>query len=245
MSADVDVFILPVPPGPDDAGLDLLDADERARWDRFKFAPDRRIFAAAHALLRAALSRWGDSAAPDWRFQVGRWGRPELAEAQAASGLRFNLSHTRGMVACAVTRGRAVGIDVEGFDTAGRSDGVARRAFTDFERAQIEASPADRRTEAFMTVWSLKEAYVKARGLGLSLPLTSFSVAIAPPRILPAPDDTGRWHAESSTEDGAFRLSLVVALDDQPLRVAYSRVPTRWLDDGAGAALPRASRPMG
>src|SRR5262249_34084088 len=93
----------------------MLDEDERRRADRFHFTVDREAFTAAHALTRAMLSEVTGRPSTTWRFVEGEYGRPELASSCATGGLRFNISHTRGLVACAVAY-RAVGVDVESAD---------------------------------------------------------------------------------------------------------------------------------
>ena len=90
----------------------MLDENERRRADRFHFAVDREAFTAAHALTRAMLSELTGKPSTAWRFVEGKYGRPEVATSCATGGLRFNLTHTRGLVACAVAY-RAVGVDVE------------------------------------------------------------------------------------------------------------------------------------
>ncbi|HYG91406.1 MAG TPA: 4'-phosphopantetheinyl transferase superfamily protein [Azospirillum sp.] len=204
------VWIQPVAPGAEDAGLDLLDDTERARWERFLRPEGRRLFAAAHALLRTTLSRYAAVDPRAWRFTAGEHGRPELAGPE--TGLTFNLTHTEGLAACAVTRGIAVGIDAERADRHANLEGMARFAFAESERAQFDAAPPERRGAVFFGIWTLKEAYIKARGLGLALPLKSFAVTVDPPRIAPAPDDTTEWHAE-----------LIQPTDEHVLAVAAGR----------------------
>jgi 4'-phosphopantetheinyl transferase len=145
----VEVWLLTVPRWPVDIGLDLLDPHERARWGGFRFDEDRRLYGAAHALLRNALSHYSAVDPRDWRFEAGPYGRPELTGALAALGLRFNLSHTRGLAACAVTRNHTVGIDVELLRTSIDFLAIAQMHFTSCECAQIAAAPAVLKPEVF------------------------------------------------------------------------------------------------
>jgi 4'-phosphopantetheinyl transferase len=227
----VEVWLLSVPCGSIDAGLHLLDSHERARWGRFQFCRDRRLYSSAHALLRVALSRYAAVDPSDWRFEAGPFGRPELAGAFADLGLRFNLSHTRGLAACAITRNYAIGIDVESLGTPIDFLTIARMHFTGSECAEIAAAPAELRSDVFLSLWTLKEAYVKARGVGLSLPLKSFSVTVAPPSIRPAPDDCPNWYASLSRQDGRYLVAVAmpwISRDKSP-KVVYREFEAAWL----------------
>ena len=204
----VHVWILPVTPGPEDDGRGLLDDSETARWHRLVRPEGRRLFAAAHALLRTALSRYAAVDPREWRFSAGEHGRPELAG--PVSGLSFNLTHTDGLAACVIARGLSVGIDAERPARRLDLDSMMRVAFTDAERAQVLAEAPERRGAAFFAIWTLKEAYIKARGLGLTLPLKSFSVTVEPPGIRPAKDDAQGWHAELTRPTDEHVLALAV-----------------------------------
>jgi 4'-phosphopantetheinyl transferase len=149
----------------------VLSPAERVRMRRLRSAADRRCFAVAHGLLRTALTRClPDVPPPAWRFRTGRYGRPEIGGPAAGEGMRFNLSHTGGLVAVVVARGVDCGVDVE---TAGRTADVlrvARGVLAPEELTDLLAlAPAGRRL-GFLRYWTLKEAYAKARGLGLRLP---------------------------------------------------------------------------
>jgi len=152
----------------------LLCRDELERLQRFVFERDRHQFLVAHALLRTSLSRHVDVAPQDWRFATNRFGRPEVETDDGSVPVRFNLSHSGTLCACAVTATRAVGIDTEEVD-ATIDLGLADRFFSTTEAAALRSLPDDERIAAFFDYWTLKEAYVKACGLGLSLPLKSFT----------------------------------------------------------------------
>lgn len=162
-----------------------LDPDESARARAFRFAADRQSYIAAHALLRATLSeafaRAGHPAPSDWRFRAGTHGKPQLVAGQAAGHASFNLSHSRGMVAVAIAADCEVGIDVEALARRVSDDAaIARRHFTPGEQAALErrADPEERR-RTFLAFWTAKEAFIKATGRGLSLPLDRFEVDLA------------------------------------------------------------------
>jgi 4'-phosphopantetheinyl transferase len=230
LAGNVDVWLLTVPGWPVDVGLDLLDPQERAHWARFRFDEDRRLYAAAHALLRITLSHYTVIDPRDWRFGAGPYGRPELTGALAALGLRFNLSHTRGLAACAVTRNHTIGIDVELLRNSIDFLAIAQTHFTDCECAQIAAAPAALKADVFFSVWTLKEAYLKARGFGLSLPLKSFSVNVVPPSIRPAPDDCAFWYASLAPQEGCYLVAVAAPLldHDKMPNIVYRKCDDSW-----------------
>lgn len=161
------------------SALSLLSVDELARHDRFVSARDRRDFAAAHALTRGVLSLYEDVAATAWTFQATPEGKPFLPPSLAGSPpLAFNLSHTHGLVACAVARGVDVGLDVELIDRAVDERRISMRYFTQGENASIHACPEGERPARFIELWTLKEAYIKAVGRGLAHPLDAFGFAL-------------------------------------------------------------------
>jgi 4'-phosphopantetheinyl transferase len=203
-----------------DAALALLTADERERVDRFHFERDRRLHLAARALLRRSLSRWGDVLPGEWRFERNAYGRPEILA--PPSPLRFNVSHTRGLAMVAVTVARDVGVDVEALPASVPFD-VVDRAFSRSERAAVRAAPASEQADRFTELWSLKEAYVKARGLGLSLPLESFAFELAPPRLALG-DESSAWHVQLLTPTAEHRAALCIR-GDRSIRVVV-----RWDD---------------
>jgi 4'-phosphopantetheinyl transferase len=169
----------------------LLDDAERARAARFRFPEDRDAYVAAHALLRAELSRRADRAPADWRFLATAQGKPYLAD--PPRDLRFSLTHARGMVAVAIAEGIDVGVDVEAADRRVENMKLAERFFAPQEAALLRALEGDARREAFCALWTLKEAVVKATGDGLSRGLRGFALALEPPRMVSPPDDGDSW----------------------------------------------------
>lgn len=163
----------------------LLDEGERARHQRFHFERHRRQFLVSHALVRVTLSRYAPVAPEAWSFVTNAYGRPEV-RADGGLRLRFNLSHTDGLALCAVTVDADVGADVEDSERSGETVSLAEHCFAPAEVAALRALPASLQRERFFTYWTLKEAYIKARGAGLSLPLTHFAFHLTPgeaPRI--------------------------------------------------------------
>jgi 4'-phosphopantetheinyl transferase len=150
---------------------DVLDAAERAKAARFRFDRDRVLFLAAHRLLRHALSvEIPDVAPADWRFVRTPSGRPELAP-EHGSDVRFSLTHGAGMTLVALARGREVGIDVEPDDDDASAATVVANALTADELERWSRLDGAAATRFAMARWTLKEAYTKARGLGLALDL--------------------------------------------------------------------------
>ena len=187
----------------DPAQLDRLRAiltdEERARIDRFRFARDRRTGLVTRALVRLTLSRYCEVPPARWRFRTNRHGRPEIAS--PASRLRFNVSHTEGLVVCLVGRGRELGVDAESLRRERRWLDLAERFFAPAEARALREVPAARRALRFLEYWTLKESYVKARGRGLTLPLSGFRFDLPVPaparirvRFTPSvEDDAARW----------------------------------------------------
>ena len=146
----------------------LLPPEEIDRHDRLMKLDDRLRFVVAHALARNALSSHADVPPEDWRFESGEHGKPEIS-APHGPPLRFNISHAAGLCACAVTLGHDVGVDVESVHRRAKRKEIARRFF-----AEEEAGIVERRPGLFFDYWTLKEAYIKAHGRGLSMALDSF-----------------------------------------------------------------------
>lgn len=160
---------------------ELLCPDEREQAERFTSDRRRREYVCAHGLVRAALSRLAPQVAPaEWRFEKNRHGRPYISGPPSPERLHFSLSHTDGFVACAVSSCERVGVDVEATDRPVSHLEIARTFFSPAEHADLISLPPEQQRDRFFDLWTLKEAYAKARGLGLRLPLDEFSIHIAP-----------------------------------------------------------------
>lgn len=159
----------------------LSDA-ERARAARFYFERDRGRFIAAHAALRLILARYLERAPLAFDFQVNEYGKPHLAPGATPLGseLHFNLAHSGNIALCAVDAGGPVGVDVELIRPDFAVESIAERYFSAREVQAFRALPAALRPQGFFNAWTRKEAYIKAHGLGLSMPLNSFDVTLAP-----------------------------------------------------------------
>jgi 4'-phosphopantetheinyl transferase len=207
----------------------LLSADEHERMARFIFDRDRRAFLITRALVRTTLSRYAPVTPADWRFIANVHGRPEILERPAGvPDLRFNISHTDGLIACAVTIGREVGVDVENISRRLLHD-VAGRHFAPNEVRDLRQLPDDEQQRVFFDYWTLKEAYIKARGFGLALPLGDFAFKLnppAPPVITFEPaleDDPATWQFLQDWPTPQHRLGLAVRRDgnDLPVRLRF------------------------
>ena len=159
---------------------DILSAEERARAARFHFSRDRQYFTATRALLRTILGGYLDSDAKALRFQYSEKEKPSLTPPQSPNSVEFNVSHSGDVALLAFARGRDVGVDVEQLRDNFDHEAISRRFFSEHEQRQLAAlAPADR-YRGFFRCWTRKEAYIKARGTGLSLPLREFDVSLKP-----------------------------------------------------------------
>lgn len=210
-----------------DQYLTLLSPDEHARMARLVFDGDRTRFLLTRALVRTTLSRYASVAPADWQFITNVHGRPELLDRPSGvSDLRFNLSHTDGLIACAVTIGREVGVDVEHVGRRLTHD-VAGRFFAPREVADLQALPDDRQARVFFDYWTLKEAYIKARGMGLALPLGDFAFGLSDEgavdiRFEPSmQDDPATWQFAQAWPTPTHRLGLAIRRTgaDLPVRM--------------------------
>jgi 4'-phosphopantetheinyl transferase len=155
-----------------------LSPDERQRADRFHFARDRRHFVAGRGTLRLLLARYLGQRPDAIQFSYNPQGKPMLCP--ETGGLRFNLAHSHGLVVYAVSRGRELGVDLERIRPNFDGEQLAERFFSARETAGLRSLSTQQRPDAFFSCWTRKEAYLKATGMGLSLPLDCFDVSLAP-----------------------------------------------------------------
>ncbi len=160
-----------------------LSADEAARAERFHSPLLRDRFIAGRGILRAVLARYMGTPAGDLRFCTNAHGKPALIPGSGAQDLRFNLSHSHGLALFAFALGREVGVDLEYVRPSGTDDRVAERFFSAREVMALRTLPKSAQAEAFFHCWTRKEAYIKARGEGLSIGLNSFAVSLAPDQM--------------------------------------------------------------
>jgi 4'-phosphopantetheinyl transferase len=187
-----------------------LSSDEIARANRFVFAADRNHFVAARGILRELLGAYLKRPPGELKFRYGNHGKPALDANASDSVLQFNLSHSGGLAIYAFSLGRRLGVDVEQVRPQLAGEDIARRYFAAREVTELQALPAHLRMEGFFLCWTRKEAYVKAHGAGLSLPLDSFTVSLTPGReaALQA-EDSDHWSVHSVEPAPGFVAAMV------------------------------------
>jgi 4'-phosphopantetheinyl transferase len=173
-----------------------LSPDEKVRAERFHFANDRSHFVVARGILRRLLASYLNREPDELRFQYGPQGKPSLpAKDFRTPAIHFNLAHSHGNAVYAFARQHQVGIDIELIRDDFQVDEVAGRYFSSREIEELGKLPLTERAEGFFLGWTRKEAYIKARGEGLQIPLDGFDVRLTP--SLPATflrGVTPDWH---------------------------------------------------
>lgn len=168
---DVDVHCIRLDADPDGCAA-LLSPEERGRAARFRFDRDRAHFSVCRGTLRRLLGEALSLAPERIEFSYGAHGKPETA------GINFNVSHSGGFALIAISKRRVVGVDIERMDRSFADDRIPERFFSPGEVLALRALPQGDQLEAFFRIWTRKEAYLKACGLGLSLALDSFDVSL-------------------------------------------------------------------
>ncbi|HSF34169.1 MAG TPA: 4'-phosphopantetheinyl transferase superfamily protein [Candidatus Tectomicrobia bacterium] len=193
-----------------------LSADESQRAARFYFEPDRRRFIVARGALRDILGRYLGIPPSELGFCYSSYGKPALARTPGEGRLRFNVSHSHELALVAVTHAREVGVDLEYLRPDIACEEIAEHFFSARERASLRALPAEVKHQAFFNCWTRKEAYIKAHGEGLSLPLDQFDVSLAPgePVALLATRhdhrDAQRWSLQALMPGPGYAAAVVV-----------------------------------
>ena len=193
----------------------FLSSEERERAARFHFERDRGRYSVCRSALRELLAGYLDAAPEEIEFRYGEAGKPELAQ----GSLRFNVSHSHDLALIAMAREWELGVDIERIRTGVEREGIAERFFSPGEAAALRAMAAEERDEAFFRCWTRKEAYVKARGGGLSIPLDSFDVTLDRERAeLSRAADAERWRMMTLDTAPGFAAALVVEASVRRLR---------------------------
>ncbi|PKH06060.1 4'-phosphopantetheinyl transferase superfamily protein [Moritella sp. Urea-trap-13] len=154
----------------------LLSAEEIVKQQRFRFEKDRHSALVTRAFVRDLLSHYADVSPVDWQFVKGVKDKPEIVNPPLA--LRFNISHTDNLIICAVMLNDDIGCDVENIQRKSDVLSIAKYSFSDVEVNDLLAQPTTQQTSRFFDYWTLKESYIKAWGLGLSIPLKDFSFTL-------------------------------------------------------------------
>jgi 4'-phosphopantetheinyl transferase len=160
--------------------LNVVSAEERGEARRFRKPTDGARFLLGRTVVRLALSRSLPIAPGEWRFRRSAFGKPEVARPEAATGIRFNLAHTDGMIVCATSQTSAIGVDVERICAHADLLDAAETVFSATELHALDQLPPEERTARFYDFWTLKEAYAKARGEGLGLDLKACAFHLLP-----------------------------------------------------------------
>ncbi|MEO7274218.1 MAG: 4'-phosphopantetheinyl transferase superfamily protein [Vicinamibacterales bacterium] len=162
-----------------ETGLSWITIEEHDRYRRFRFERDRRLFLATRVLVRDVLSRYAAAAPADWRFVADQSGKPRVALPAVSPRLHFNLTNTPGLVVCGVSVAHeAIGVDAERVDRTVNYTSLAARFFATVEAEDLRSRPPDEWPRRFFEYWTLKESYLKARGLGLAVPLDQCAFAL-------------------------------------------------------------------
>lgn len=194
----------------------ILAPDELERAAKYHFQKDRDRFITARAVLRGLLASYLQSEPAGLRFRTNEYGKPHLDAESGRETLRFNLSHSQDLALYAVARNREVGLDLEyirqDFDTRQ----IAERFFSGREIAALNALPANLQTESFFRCWTRKEAYIKARGEGLSLPLEQFAVSLSPDfpaallNVADNPAEVSRWSLRELIPASGYMAAIAI-----------------------------------
>jgi len=200
-----------------------LDADERLRAQRFYFEQDRIHFTVARGLLRTILGYYLGIEPGRLRFSYGAQGKPSLEEMPEGERIRFNLARSRGLSLYAFTLDREIGVDLEHIRLITETEQSAHGFFSDQEKAAFQGLVEHQKQRAFFRYWTCKEAYLKASGEGLELPLDQIDVLLAsgkPARLLSINGDiqeASRWSLEELKLVSGFAAALVVERDSYHL----------------------------
>ncbi len=203
----------------------LLNHDEREKAQRFSTMLLQCRFIVGRASLRLILGRYLNEEPSELKFEYGEFGKPALKNKNDLCSLHFNMANSHDLGTIAVTNGRHVGIDVEQVRTIEDMDIIALKSFSPFERSVYSTIDPKDRTTAFLRCWTRKEAYLKATGRGLSLPLDQFDVSLAPGeearllRVEHDPDEVTRWTLSDVNYGSDYIGTVAVEGQCSPLRL--------------------------
>ncbi len=200
----------------------ILDKEEIARLERLRSPVLQQLFLVSHALVRTTLSYYRDVDPKDWRFEEGEEGKPMIASPRGDGRLCFNLSHTAGLSACVIALDHDCGVDIERVGRVKDLLAVAKRVFSGVERADLEARSGADQQGRFSDYWTLKEAYIKATGLGFKTPLRKISFRLDGSEAISVgfdpgyDDDPARWLFGLENLDDAYRLGVAIEVGSAP-----------------------------
>jgi 4'-phosphopantetheinyl transferase len=205
----------------------LLRKEEIATASRYVFRRDREHFILCRGILRELLGRYLLVSGESIELSSARNGKPKLAEKVQNLDLRFNLSHSHGLAIFAFSIGMELGIDAEFIRDDIEAEEIAQRYFSSAEREELSRLKDENRSRGFFLCWTRKEAYVKALGKGLEIPLDSFSVTLTPgARARLTAEDASRWTLHSLKLGTDWVSALVV--EGTPTRIVIKKHSTAW-----------------
>ena len=229
---------------------DLLDEGERRQHQRFYFEKDRHQYLVTRALTRSVLSRYAPVAPCDWRFDKLEHGRPRIANPEPeAQSLVFNLTHSAGLIVLGITRGAALGIDTENVVEREPPLEISHRYLSPRETADLHALPRAAQPQRFFHYWTLKESYIKARSMGLALPLDQFSFSYADERSVAIgfderlADTPDRWRFWLLRPGAEHLLAICATQRPTPQRLVLRRIVPLAQEIPLAAELLRKSYP--
>jgi 4'-phosphopantetheinyl transferase len=193
----------------------VLSPDERERAERYRFDQHRNEFILTRAVLRMVLASYTAQSPENLSFDYSAQGKPALSN--GPSDLRFNVSHTEGLAVLALVREREIGVDAEKIRPQPDAQKLAKRFFSLLEQRFLERLSGDELQRAFFRCWTRKEAYIKAKGEGLSIPLHAFDVSLEddqPAALVgtrPDPTEAGRWTLYNLSLGQGYSAALAAA----------------------------------
>jgi len=202
------------------ASYELLSADEIGQYHRFRFQPDKHRYLVAHAMLRRVLSAYLGLSPADLEFTRSLHGKPEILDSMNDENLRFNLTHSGDLVACVITKAALCGIDAEQHVLRNATPDVAKMMFSTREYQAMLGREDDQYIERFFTSWTLREAYVKAIGVGIDFPTRKLHFDLENGDVLATfdndiDDDPAQWAFRLHFPVKGYSLAIAVKPDSK------------------------------
>lgn len=211
----------------------LLTEDEMSQMSRLYFTGHRHQYLLTRALVRTSLSNYYPVEPKEWRFSTNSFGKPQISHPKVKLVTRFNLSHAKGLIICGITRDVDIGVDVEDTQRTTRTAfNSLARYFSEQEIRDLGELPPEQQKQRFFDYWTLKESYIKARGMGLALPLGKFSFQFIANKLNEfsvdpdLEDDAGNWQFWRISMSGRYRVAVAVNSAKRDFEVsAFNTVP--------------------
>ena len=216
----------------------LLTGDELIRMSRLYYARHRHEYLITRALIRTSLSKYFEVEPADWRFGKNGYGKPEISFPDKPWPIRFNLSHCNGLIMCGIARDHDIGVDVEDAQRSTRAAFDSLSSYFSIEEiADMSGLPPDQQKQRFFDYWTLKESYIKARGMGLAIPLSKFSFQFKAGRLdgfethPDLKDNAANWQFWRIPMAGRYRVAVAVNSGSADFRLhGFNVVPLQNFD---------------